>query len=76
MKPKKLDEMLRFAEYFSKDFPYVRVDLYHINDEKIIFGEFTFYRDSGMGGVTPFSWDEKLGNLVDIDMKKKDTARI
>jgi hypothetical protein len=76
MKPKKLDEMLRFAEYFSKDFPYVRVDLYHINDEKIIFGEFTFYPGAGMEISTPLVWDKKLGNLLDIDMKKKDTARI
>lgn len=40
-KPKKLKEMIEIAKKLSKDFRFVRVDLY-CNDEKIIFGELTF----------------------------------
>ena len=40
-KPKKLTQMIKIAEKISKEFPFVRVDLYEIN-EKIYFGELTF----------------------------------
>lgn len=39
--PKELDEMLKIAETLSKDFPFVRVDLYNPKG-RIIFGELTF----------------------------------
>lgn len=40
-KPKGLDEMIKYAEILSKDFKFVRVDLYD-QDGKILFGELTF----------------------------------
>ena len=40
-KPESLAEMVDIAKRLSKDFPYVRVDLYAIK-EKIFFGELTF----------------------------------
>lgn len=40
-KPKYLEKMIQYAENLSKNFKFVRVDLYE-NDEKIIFGELTF----------------------------------
>ena len=40
-KPKKLDEMINIAQILSKEFPFVRVDLYNDNG-CIIFGELTF----------------------------------
>lgn len=40
-KPKNLDEMIKYAEKLSKEFPFVRVDFYD-DDNKIIFGELTF----------------------------------
>lgn len=40
-KPENLKEMIRYAEKISKEFQFVRVDLYS-NDKKIIFGELTF----------------------------------
>lgn len=39
--PEKLNEMLNIAETLSRDFPFVRVDLYYTNN-KIYFGELTF----------------------------------
>lgn len=45
-KPKLLDEMYAIASEISSQFPYVRVDLYQV-DEKIYFGEMTFVPGSG-----------------------------
>lgn len=39
--PQNLSRMLEIAKTLSKDFPYVRVDLYSVG-EKIFFGELTF----------------------------------
>lgn len=60
--PKNLDNMLEIASTLSKDFPFVRVDLYNI-DGKIYFGELTFYPWSGYVSFTPDSFDFELGNL-------------
>lgn len=57
-KPKNLDEMLRIAQVLSRDFIYVRVDLYDI-DGKIKFGEMTFTPAAGYGtwgGYIPNEW--------------------
>lgn len=45
-KPKHLDEMLRVAKTLSKNYKLLRVDLYEAND-RVYFGEMTFYPDSG-----------------------------
>lgn len=47
-KPGNLDEMLRIARVLSRDFIYVRVDLYDIDGE-IKFGEMTFTPAAGYG---------------------------
>ena len=60
-KPPMLNEMKRVAEMLSEDFPYVRVDLYCI-DNKIYFGEMTFYPWSGYVSYFPDSFDFELGN--------------
>ena len=46
-KPKLLDKAIWYAETISRDFPFVRVDLY-IFKEEIIFGEMTFTPAAGM----------------------------
>ncbi len=60
--PQNLDYMLKIASILSKDFPFVRVDLYNING-KIYFGELTFYPWSGYVSFTPDSFDFELGKL-------------
>ena len=45
-KPKRIDEMFAIAEKLSKDIPFLRVDLYYV-DNQIYFGEMTFYPNSG-----------------------------
>ncbi len=63
-KPKNFEEMLRVAEILSKDFPFVRVDLYNV-EGKIYFGELTFYPWTGYVQFTPDSFDFELGKLMD-----------
>lgn len=70
-KPKKLDEMLNIARNLSKNIPFVRVDLYDIDDD-IYFGELTFYPSGGFEGFNPEEWDKKIGDMLDISMVKKD----
>ena len=60
-------EILDFAEKLAAPFPHVRVDLYYI--DKPIFGELTFYTDSGYGTFEPDSFDFELGSKFNIDYK-------
>lgn len=62
-RPKTLDEMIRAAESMSKDFSFVRVDLYEING-KMYFGEMTFTPGSGSGSFRPDSADFELGEML------------
>ena len=62
-KPKHLDEMLDLAKDISRDIPFVRVDFYEIED-RIYFGELTFYPGAGFEEFSPEEWDEKLGDMI------------
>ena len=64
-KPKGLDDMLMIAETLSADFPFVRVDLYYVQN-KVYFGELTFYPWSGYVQFSPDEFDFTLGRQVDI----------
>lgn len=59
-KPEGIDEMLEVAKVLSKDFPFVRVDLYYIKG-KVYFGELTFYPWSGYVSYNPDEFDYTLG---------------
>lgn len=59
-RPAGFDEMKRLASQLSKDFPFVRVDLYNVGG-KIYFGELTFYPSSGYGKFKPETFDFELG---------------
>ncbi|MFP7483460.1 ATP-grasp fold amidoligase family protein [Priestia filamentosa] len=59
-KPAGLEEMLKIANILSKDFPFVRVDLYWVNG-KVYFGELTFYPWTGYVQFEPDNFDYTLG---------------
>jgi hypothetical protein len=59
-KPEGFEEMLYVANALAKDFPHVRVDLYWVNN-KVYFGELTFYLLSGYERFTPDEFDYILG---------------
>ena len=58
--PDGFEEMKIIAAQLSKEFPFVRVDLYNVGG-KIYFGEITFYPSSGYGKFKPEAFDEELG---------------
>lgn len=64
-KPVHYEEMIRLAEVLSKGIPFVRVDFYDVED-KIYFGELTFFPGSGFEEFTPDIWDERLGSLINV----------
>ncbi len=68
-KPELLNTQIKIAQELSKDFPYVRVDLYYAGG-KIYFGELTFFPGSGFGEFQPDEWNEKLGSWIDLSQVK------
>lgn len=66
-KPEKLDEMIEVARELSRDFYYVRVDLYLIRDE-VKFGEMTFTPANGMMKWVPEQAAYDLGNLIELPL--------
>jgi hypothetical protein len=54
--------MVAIARELCGKFPFVRIDLYRV-DGRLIFGEFTFYPDSGMVPFTPDEYNTILGDL-------------
>lgn len=62
-KPLVLDEMISLSKKLSKNIPFLRTDFYIIN-EKVYFGELTFYPASGFEQFVPDSFDIKMGNWL------------
>lgn len=63
--PSKLKEMLELSEILSKDIPFFRTDFYIINN-KVYFGELTFFPASGMSKFEPEEWDNILGTWIQL----------
>ena len=61
--PEKINEMIEIAEKLSKETKFLRVDMY-IKDEKILFGELTFFPGAGFSKFYPESIDEELGKKL------------
>lgn len=70
-KPKQLEQMLDFAKKLSKGHPHIRTDFYIIN-EKVYFGELTFYHQSGFCNITPFEFDLEMGNWIQLPKPSKE----
>ncbi len=64
--PQELAEMLRLSKILSKNIPFLRVDFY-ISDNKIFFGELTFFPASGMSKFEPEKWDKIFGDWLMFD---------
>ena len=59
-KPQTLDEMLQIARTLSDGFPFARIDLYSIQN-RVLFGEITFFPWSGYMRFEPDRFDLELG---------------
>lgn len=64
-KPINLGKMIKLSEILSKPFPHSRIDFYEYKNE-IIFGEITFFHQSGMGKVDPEKFEIKMGSWLDL----------
>lgn len=69
-KPSCFEEMKDLASRLSKGFPHVRVDLYQAN-EKVYFGEMTFYHFGGLVPFEPSKWDQIFGSWLTLPQKTK-----
>ncbi len=65
-KPDCFERLICLSKELSKDFPFVRVDFYVINDEPVL-SEMTFTPSAGMMPINPRSYDEEWGKYLDID---------
>ena len=64
-KPKPFKEMVEIVGKLCKDKPYSRIDLYVVED-KIFFGEITFFPAAGLKGFIPAEWNYKLGSYISL----------
>lgn len=70
-RPRNLSLMLELASKLSKRFPHCRVDFYYCND-KVIFGEITFFPESGFGRFSDKEIEIQFGELINIVNIEKD----
>lgn len=66
-KPVNFEDMVEIAKTLAGDYPFIRVDLYSI-DGNTIFGELTFYPDSGIIPFTPDDYNFHLGSLFKLSL--------
>lgn len=64
-KPENFDDLVKVANQLAQDFKFVRIDLY-THQNKVYFGELTFYPAGGYTPITPKEWDRKLGDLIKL----------
>jgi len=64
-KPANFDEMIKISELLTRNFPFVRVDLYSINN-KVYFGEMTFTPAKGTLILDDDKCDFEMGEWLDI----------
>lgn len=65
--PNTIADMISLAEILAKGFPFVRVDFYSVNN-KIYFGELTFYPAAALSPFIKFDSDIELGNYLKLPM--------
>lgn len=64
-KPLHYEQMVSLAENLSQHIPFLRVDFYE-TAERIYFGELTFFPGAGLEEFTPFEWDVRLGEWIEL----------
>jgi hypothetical protein len=66
VKPEKLEELLDICRKLTRDFNFVRADLYCTGNQ-VYFGELTFTPGDGMVPLTPPEFALVMGELIDIE---------
>jgi len=70
-KPKNFDKMIEISKIISKDFPFVRVDLYN-RDGQIFLGEITFIPQGASQKILPIEFDYKFGEYLALPKLRND----
>ena len=65
IRPPQFGRMLEYSTILSKGFPFVRVDLLCVNN-RIYFGEMTFFPLAGLLKISPESFDYFLGSYLQL----------
>ena len=68
-KPEQFELMKSLATKLCQRFPHVRVDFY-IVDNKVYFGELTFFHNGGFQKIYPSIWNLRLGNWIIMPNKE------
>lgn len=63
--PYNFEKMKTFSNILSKNTYFCRIDFYEVNN-RLFFGEITFYPNAGFGCFRPKDWNLKLGSLIKI----------
>lgn len=66
--PQKYGEMKEIARKLSEGYPFMRIDLYSVNNS-VYFGEMTFFPASGLGVFTPDRYNKILGDMIIIQQE-------
>lgn len=64
-KPVNYKKMFQLAEKISRDLIEARVDFYEVNN-KVYWGEITFFDGSGFDLIKPEEWDYKFGSWIEL----------
>ena len=64
-RPAQLEEMLALAQKLSAGIHHVRIDFYIVAN-KIYFGEMTFFHGYGMEVFRPRTFEQHMGNLIQL----------
>lgn len=67
-KPTHFDDMIRIAKKLSKDVPFVRIDLFEV-DNHVFFSEFTLCPAAGFMPFVPEEYDEIVGSWLNLPGK-------
>lgn len=65
-KPNNLNDMIKISHNLAKNFPFVRVDLYEVNNH-VYFSELTFYPAAGLNPILPSHYDYVIGKYLNIN---------
>lgn len=64
-RPAQLDEMLTVARALCQGLHHIRIDLYAVQD-RVYFGEMTFFHGYGMEVYRPKSFERHMGDLIQL----------
>ncbi|WP_162623062.1 ATP-grasp fold amidoligase family protein [Billgrantia lactosivorans] len=62
-KPTCLEEMIEISEKIASGYDFLRVDLYEIDNKRVVFGEITVAPSLGHARFDPVAWDLAFGDL-------------